>query len=99
MIRQAFITGCAILALTACTQPKGVGLGVTGAGGDGVTGPQSTRTEFEMAGLQPLPIYRFNIAGAATPAQALNVGGTRLREEAANLQITAESRTYFMRQI
>ncbi len=85
--------------LAACAQPQGVGLGTVGAGGGGVTDPQSTRTEFEMAGLAPLPVYAFSMNGEATPANALNAGGTRLREAEANLEVTVESRTYFMRQV
>jgi hypothetical protein len=84
-------------ALSACAQPQGVGLGPMGS--DVSDLPQNTRTEFEMAGLTPLPIYRFSFAAAATPADALNAGGNRLRQAEQNLEIVQESRTYFMRQV
>ena len=80
-----------------CTQPRGVGLGPLGS--DTSDLPQNTRTEFEMTGVTPLPIYRFEFADAATPADALNAGGNRLRLAEQNLEIVQESRTYFMRQI
>ena len=83
--------------ISGCSQPQGVGLGPLG--GDTSDLPQNTRTEFEMAGLTPLPIYRFNFADTATPADALNAGGNRLRQASQNLEIVQESRTYFMRQV
>ena len=92
--------GVFLLALTACNQPQGVGLGTVGAGGEGSPGPQSTRTEFSMAGVEPLPIYRFTTAEAATPALALNAGdNNRLRSPESNLMVTVDSRDYGMRQI
>ncbi len=98
-MKKAILILAAATTLSACGNDRGVGFGTVGAGGGGVTAPQSTRVEFEMAGVEPLPIYRFSINGAATPAHALNVGGQRLRTEAANLAVTAESRTYYMRQV
>ncbi len=83
--------------VTACSQPQGVGLGPLG--GDTSDLPQNSRTDFEMAGLTPLPVYRFDFADAATPADALNAGGNRLRQASQNLEIVQESRTYFMRQV
>ena len=86
----------AVLALSACNE-SGVGLGPMGS--DASDLPQSTRAEFEMAGLAPLPVYTFEGADGITPADALNAGGNRLRLAEANLQIVQESRTYFMRQV
>ncbi len=80
-----------------CSQPRGVGLGPLGS--DTSDLPQNTRTEFEMSGLTPLPVYKFNFADAATAADALNAGGNRLRQAEQNLEIVQESRTYFMRQV
>jgi hypothetical protein len=98
-MKKVILFLAATTALAACGAPRGVGLGTVGAGGGGVTAPQSTRVEFEMAGVEPLPIYRFSTNGASTPADALNVGGDRLRSEGANLPVTVESRTYYMRQV
>ncbi|MGI9388734.1 MAG: hypothetical protein ACR2O1_01650 [Boseongicola sp.] len=98
-MKNAILFLAAITVLVACASGGGVGLGTVGAGGGGVTAPQSTRTEIEMTGVDPLPIYRFSTNGKATPADALNVGGNRLRTEDANLPVTAESRTYYMRQV
>jgi hypothetical protein len=52
-----------------------------------------------MAGLAPLPVYRFSQTGPATPAAAMNAGGSDLRLPSQNIEIVQESRTYFMRQI
>ncbi|MGI9393191.1 MAG: hypothetical protein ACR2OY_00955 [Boseongicola sp.] len=98
-MKKTILIVTTLAALTGCASERGVGLGTVGAGGDGTTAPQSTRTEFEMTGVEPLPIYRFSTNGKATPADALNAGGNRLREEGANIQVTAESRTYYMRQV
>ncbi|MEK6216371.1 MAG: hypothetical protein N2B03_04040 [Boseongicola sp.] len=98
-MKKAILFLVVTTALTACAQERGVGLGTVGAGGGGVTAPQSTRVEFEMAGVEPLPIYRFSTNGAATPANALIAGGDRLRSADANLPVTAESRTYYMRHV
>jgi len=80
-----------------CSQPQGVGLGPLGS--DTSDLPQNSRTEFEMAGLAPLPVYSFSFSDAATPADALNAGGNSLRQADQNLEIVQESRTYFMRQV
>lgn len=85
--------------LSACNQPRGVGLGPVGYGGGPGTGPQSTRAEYEMGGLEPLPLYRFSTNGAANPAGALTAGGSDLRTAEWNLTVVVESRTYLMRQI
>lgn len=87
----------AVLALAACSNDKGVGFGPMG-GEPGVL-PQGTSAEFSMDGLEPLPLYRGTIAGAPSPAEALSYRNTELREPAANLAVTVESRTYGMRQI
>ena len=98
-MKKAILIISALAALVACSPQHGAGLGTVGAGGGGVTPPQSTRTEFHMAGVEPLPIYRLSINGQANPANALNAGGNRLRAEEANLAVTVESRTYYMRQV
>ncbi len=86
--------------LAACEQDRGVGLGPVGAGGD-LTAPQSTRAEFEMVGVAPLPIYRFatNEATEVNPATAITLGGSRLRNADTNLVVEVAGRTYLMRQI
>jgi len=96
MKKSFLFLGLAAL-VAGCAQPQGVGLGPLG--GDTSDLPQNTRTEFEMVGLTPLPLYSFSFADAATPADALNAGGNRLRQAEQNLEIVQESRTYFMRQI
>lgn len=85
------------VALAACAQERGVGFAPLGS--DTSDLPQNTRTEFEMQGLTPLPVYTFDAADSATPADALNAGGNRLRQAEQNLEIVQESRTYFMRQV
>ena len=96
-MKKALLFLGVVALVAACGQPRGVGLGPMGS--DASDLPQNTRTEFEMAGLTPLPVYRFNFAAAATPADALNAGGNRLRQASQNLEIVQESRTYFMRQV
>ena len=96
-MKKALLFLGVVALVAACGQPRGVGLGPMGS--DASDLPQNTRTEFEMAGLTPLPVYRFSFAAAATPADALNAGGNRLRQASQNLEIVQESRTYFMRQV
>jgi hypothetical protein len=98
-MKKAILFLAATTALAACDGPHGVGLGTVGAGGGGVTAPQSTQVEFEMAGVESLPVYRFSTNGASTPADALIAGDGRLRGADANLPVTVESRTYYMRQV
>ena len=96
-MKKALLFLGVVALVAAFGQPRGVGLGPMGS--DASDLPQNTRTEFEMAGLTPLPVYRFSFAAAATPADALNAGGNRLRQASQNLEIVQESRTYFMRQV
>ena len=98
MMKKAILTIFALSVLAACNQ-QGVGLGTVGAGGGGVTPPQSTRTEFEMGGVEAPPVYRFSVNGDPSPADAMAAGASVLRTADSNLQVTVESRTYFMRQI
>ncbi len=88
-----------LLVVAGCNQPRGVGLGTVGAGGEPANLPASTRTEFEMGGVESLPLYRFSMTGDPSPADAINAGNSRLRTESENLEVAVESSTYFMRQI
>ena len=87
-----------IVGLVGCGDPPR-GVGFDNMGGSPSSGPQPTSAEYEMIGLEPLPLYRGAINGPATPAEALSFRNTELRTPEANLAVTLESRTYGMRQV
>lgn len=101
MTRHPYIPfALAFLALSACGGGQGVGFGTVGEGGPGVL-PQSTRTEFSLGGVEPIPVHHFRVASEAdaNPANAATIGASTLRTADANLTVTLEGTTYRMRQV
>ena len=98
---KTFMTAAfATLALAACDRPQGVGFGPESYASNPGGGPQAASVEFEMAGLEPFPNYKFTTNGANSPADALTAGGgSTLRSADRNLSVVVESRTYLMRQV
>ena len=87
------------LALAACDQPQGVGLGPLGEPGPARL-PQSTSAEYQLGGVEAPPIHRFNVAAENDdPAYAATVGGSELRKRDANLILDIKGTTYGMRQV
>ena len=94
---KTFMTAAfATLALAACDRPQGVGFGPESYASNPGGGPQAASVEFEMAGLEPFPNYKFTTNGANSPADALTAGGCWLL--AANLptirQVTLDDKVY-----
>lgn len=99
MVKQGLALALVIGVVSGCGGQRGVGLGPIGLGGDPATLPASTRTEFEMGGVDPLPLYRFGTAGDPSPADAINAGGSDYRLPDRNLPVTVDGQTWHMRQI
>ena len=73
----------ALATLAACSPKRGPGLGTVGA----------------INRADALPVYRFLMNGDPSPADAIAASEARLRTAQFNLQVTADSQVYYMRQM